>query len=393
MASSCLVEFPLLEDTACPAVAARGEPVRVLHVINGEHYAGAERVQDLLAAGLGPLGFDVAQVCVKPGSFAAMRQAQSVPLHLAPMRNRFDLRPAWKLARLVRQGGFRLIHSHSVRTALVGSLAAAMTGVPLVHHLHSPTDCDSTRGWQDRMNAWAERLGVRRAAAVLAVSASLGEYAERQGYAAEKVTVVPNGVPRRRPVPMREPAKQTWTLGMVALFRPRKGIEVLLRAMARLRSDGLAVRLRAVGDFESAEYGRQVKCLSEQLGLTGAIDWLGFQRDVDAQLAEMDLFVLPSLFGEGLPMVLLEAMSAGLPIVSTRVEGIPEAVRHGREGLLATPGDPLDLAGAIALVVRGQVDWRVLRAACLARHAERYSETRMTADVAAVYRRVLSGKI
>ena len=56
--------------------------IRVLHVINGEHYAGAERVQDLLAAGLGPLGFDVAQVCVKPGSFAAMRQAQSIPLHL-----------------------------------------------------------------------------------------------------------------------------------------------------------------------------------------------------------------------------------------------------------------------------------------------------------------------
>ena len=305
------------------------------------------------------------------------------------MRNRFDLWPALKVARLVRQGGFRLIHSHSVRTALVGSLAAAMTGVPLVHHLHSPTDRDSNRRWQDRVNAWAERLGVRRAAAVLAVSASLGEFARRQGYAAEKITVVPNGVPRRRPVPAREPTKQTWTLGMVALFRPRKGIEVLLRAMARLRSDGLAVRLRAVGDFETAEYGRQVRRLSEQLGLTGTIDWIGFQRDVDAQLAEMDLFVLPSLFGEGLPMVLLEAMSAGLPIVSTRVEGIPEAVRDGREGLLATPGDPADLAGAIARVVSGQVDWHALRASCLERHAERYSETRMAADVAAVYRRVL----
>ena len=177
---------------------------------------------------------------------------------------------------------------------------------------------------------------------------------------------------------------------MVALIRPRKGIEVLLRAMARLRADGLAVRLRAVGDFETAEYGRQVKRLSEQLGLTGTIDWIGFQRDMDAQLAEMDLFVLPSLFGEGLPMVLLEAMSAGLPIVSTRVEGIPEAVRDGREGLLATPGDPADLARAIARVVSGQVDWHVLRASCLERHAERYSETRMAADVAAVYRRVLA---
>ncbi len=107
---------------------------------------------------------------------------------------------------------------------------------------------------------------------------------------------------------------------------------------------------------------------------TDAIDWVGFQRDIDSQLAQMDLLVLPSLFGEGLPMVLLEAMSAGLPVVAADVEGIPEAVRDGREGLLVPPGDPQELAGAIGRVVGGQVDWPALRAACLARHAERFSE-------------------
>ena len=124
-----------------------------------------------------------------------------------------------------------------------------------------------------------------------------------------------------------------------------------------LRSQGMPVRLRAVGDFETAEYRRQVVRLGEDLGLAGAVDWVGFQRDVDSQLAQMDLFVLPSLFGEGLPMVLLEAMSAGLPVISTRVEGIPEAVRDGREGLLAEPGDANELAAAIGRVVCGQVDW------------------------------------
>ena len=176
---------------------------------------------------------------------------------------------------------------------------------------------------------------------------------------------------------------------MVALFRPRKGIEVLLQAIALLRSQGQSVHLRAVGDFETAEYGHTVHALANQLGLSGAIDWVGFRRDIDPELAQMDLFVLPSLFGEGLPMVLLEAMSAGLPIVSTRVEGIPEAVRDGREGLLAAPGDPADLARAIARVVEGEADWYAMRAACLQRHAERFSDVRMAADVAAVYRRVL----
>ena len=259
----------------------------------------------------------------------------------------------------------------------------------MVHHIHSPTSRDSTRPWQDRLNALAERLALRRSAALIAVSASLGEYAKRQGYAAERIAVIPNGVPHRRPVPSRNAKKGDWTLGVVALFRPRKGIEVLLRATAMLRAQGMSVRLRAVGDFETAEYRRQVVRLGEDLGLADAVDWVGFQRDVDSQLAQMDLFVLPSLFGEGLPMVLLEAMSAGLPIVSTRVEGIPEAVRDGREGLLAEPGDANELAAAIGRVVCGQVDWHTLRTACLERHAERFSEARMAADVAAVYRSVL----
>ena len=391
MTSSCVIDSPLLQDSAAVASPCAAATVRVLHVINGEHFAGAERVQDLLAAGLGPLGFDVSQACLKPGQFAAMRQAQSIPLHEVPMRNRFDLRPALKLARLVREGGFGLIHSHSVRAALVAGLASKLTGVPLVHHIHSPTDHDSTHPWRDRMNAWAERLGLRQASGLIAVSASLGQYARRQGYAAEKVSLVPNGVPARQPIPARDATAAAWTLGMVALFRPRKGIEVLLHALALLRSQGMAVRLRAVGDFESASYGLTVKQLGRQLGLTEAIDWIGFQRDIDSQLASMDLLVLPSLFGEGLPMVLLEAMSAGLPVVASAVEGIPEAVRDGREGLLVPPNDPGQLAAAIGRVAGGQIDWHALRAACLRRHAERFSQSRMAADVAAVYRRVLAG--
>ncbi len=388
--SSCLVENPLVQDAAAPADASSNATVRVLHVINGEHYAGAERVQDLLAGGLGPLGFDVVQACLKPGQFAAERQFRSIPLHELPMRGRFDLRPALRLARLIQQDRIGLLHSHSVRGALVAGLASKLTGVPLVHHLHSPTRHDSTNSWQDRMSAWAERVGLQRASALIAVSASLGQYARQQGYAAEKIVVVPNGVPPRPPIRPREAAQQTWTLGMIALFRPRKGIEILLEAMALLRSQGLNVRLRAVGDFQSPHYGDQVKQLAGRLGLADAIDWVGFQRDIDSQLAGMDLLVLPSLFGEGLPMVLLEAMSAGLPVVATRVEGIPEAVRHGREGLLVPPGNAEQLARAISRIAAGQVNWHSLRSACLARHAERFSALRMATDVAAVYRRVLT---
>ena len=79
-----------------------------------------------------------------------------------------------------------------------------------------------------------------------------------------------------------------------------------------------------------------------------------FPSDVPAELGAMDLLVLPSLFGEGLPMVVLEAMAAGVPVVATRVEGVPEAIGDGVNGVLAAAGHAADLARAIARVVRGE---------------------------------------
>src|SRR5438552_1529894 len=81
---------------------------RVLHVINGEDYSGAERVQDLLALRLPEHGFEVSFACVKPGRFEACRQSRQSHLYELPMRHRFDLAPVWSLARLIRREGFVL---------------------------------------------------------------------------------------------------------------------------------------------------------------------------------------------------------------------------------------------------------------------------------------------
>ncbi|MGA2033048.1 MAG: glycosyltransferase [Thermoguttaceae bacterium] len=389
MASAALETTPISRPTA----ESPPKTVRVLHVINGEHYAGAERVQDLLSLHLAEHGFEVGLACLKPGSFVAMRQARHVPLYPLPMKGRFDLSVVWKLVRIIRKEHYELIHSHTPRSALVAALASAITGVHLVHHVHSPTQCDTERPWQNRINTLVERLGLQRASAVIAVSDSLGRLVRGRKCAAGKVHVVPNGVAARPPVPLRNPEKTEWTLGVMALLRPRKGLETMLDALARLRRQGFPVRLRAVGAFESPQYRERILHLSEKLGLTPAIDWTGFARDIDRELAQMDLFVLPSLCGEGLPMVILEAMSAGLPVVATRVEGIPEALRDGLEGLIVEPNDPRDLARAIAQIITGVVDVARLRAAALRRHAERFSAARMAADVAKIYRHVLDSAV
>jgi glycosyltransferase involved in cell wall biosynthesis len=159
--------------------------------------------------------------------------------------------------------------------------------------------------------------------------------------------------------------------------------------LAALREQGLSVRFRVVGPFETPAYEQEVKALAGRLGLRDAVDWVGFTRDVDGELARMDLFALPSLFGEGTPLVLFEAMAAGVPVVSTRVEGIPEIIRDGQDGLLVEPGDPAALAAAIARIIRGEADWQAMRNSALARHRENFSDTALAAGIAAVYRRVL----
>ena len=361
----------------------------MLHVINGEHYAGAERVQDLLAKHLPAYGFRVGLACVKLDLFDELRESRDAPLYDVRMRTKFDLWAAVKIARIVRTEDYRLIHGHTVRTALIGGIAAAMAGVPMVYHVHSPTGHNTTHRLADWINGHVERLSLRRASRVIAVSQALAEHMAREGFDPARIRVVPNGVPAVANVPDRARPGGCWTLGVAALMRPRKGIEVLLDAMALLRQRGIAVRLRAVGAFESPKYAAQLAARVEQLGLAEHVAWTGFTRDVVDELSKMDLFVLPSLFGEGLPMVVLEAMAAGVPVVATRVAGVPEAIRHGQDGVLANPGDAEDLARAIADVIQGNYDWSAMRQSALERHAAQFSDRAMAAGVAAVYRELL----
>jgi glycosyltransferase involved in cell wall biosynthesis len=382
------------EDVVAELVTGVAKTIvaRVLHVVNGEHYAGAERVQDLLAARLPDYGFPVGLACVKPDRFPKLCRARRAAMFLTSMRGRWDLRPAWQLARLVRRQGYRVLHAHTPRTALLGGLASRLAGVPLVYHLHSPAREDSTRAWRDRFNAMVERAGLLRAAAIVAVSESLAAHARQHGFPAELVHVVPNGVPCRAAVGPRSARTGDWILGTVALFRPRKGIEVLLEALALLRAQGLPVRLLAVGAFEDSAYEKHVRARAVQLDVAGAVDWAGFSADVDAYWGRMDLFVLPSLFGEGMPMVLLEAMAAGLPVVASQTDGITDVVRDGEEGLLVEPGRPVLLARAIHCVLQGQIDRLRMGIKARRRQAERFSDRSMAAGVAEIYRRVLEGK-
>ena len=105
MATATLPEPAVTPSPRHPVTPSPRRTVRVLHVINGEHYAGAERVQDLLAGELGRFGFEVGLACIKPDQFPQMRQARGAPLYELPMRHKFDLRPVRELVQIVLRSG------------------------------------------------------------------------------------------------------------------------------------------------------------------------------------------------------------------------------------------------------------------------------------------------
>ncbi len=367
-------------------VATQTATTRVLHLINGEHFAGAERVQDLLAMALPQFGFEAGFACVKADKFPDVRRSE-VPLYELEMRNKLDVFCYRKVAKLIRDQDYKIIHAHTPRSLMIGSLAARSTGCPLVYHVHSPTARDSDRGIANWFNTRIESWSLRQVDRMICVSSSLMGYMAELGHPSVKLTVVSNGVAVIDDLPHRDPPSHdsTWTIGTMALFRPRKGVEVLLESLASLKQRGVKVHLRAVGTFETPEYEAEVMAHVDRLGIADMITWTGFQTNVNEQIRQMDLFVLPSLYGEGLPMVVLESMANAVPVVASNVEGIPEAVRDGVDGLIFEAGSADDLAAKIESMVGDTERWAQMSQSAYVRQRTCLSDISMAEGTSEVY--------
>ena len=365
---------------------------KVLHIINGEHYSGAERVQDLLAMALPAEGYEVGFACVKPVVFPEKRHYKDAPIFECPMKNKFDITAARKIAQVATENGYELLHAHTPRTVMLARLASKRSGIPYIYHVHSPTSRDSTRGLINKLNQWIENWSIKKAEKLITVSNSLSDHLQSMGIQRDRICVVPNGVPVSEKSKQFEPNQKTNVIGSVALFRPRKGIEILIEAMSLLKDRNIGINLRAVGPFETPEYEKDIHQLADRLKVSDQINWVGFTSDVESELLQMDLFVLPSLFGEGLPMVVLEAMACGVPVIGTKVEGIPEALRDGQDGLLAEAADAADLAKKIEEAFADQNRLMKMGQNAQQRQRDRFSEKSMAKGVAEAYNSVFAEK-
>jgi glycosyltransferase involved in cell wall biosynthesis len=254
----------------------------------------------------------------------------------------------YRLARLLRARNPDVIEAYGFRAAMTARAAIALSGrrprlLVGVRGLHiiEAEDPDEPR---TRAVLGVERVLARLTSGYDANSDGAREFLVAKGFPSAKFTVIPNGVEQLRPepAPPREPHGPVKLL-CVARFVPRKQQQVLLRALASLGDLDLVCGFVGDGPQRPA-----MERLAQSLGLNGTARFGGSQprSEVMQMLLESDIFVLCSLW-EGLPGSVLEAMSAGVAVIGTDVNGTRELIEHDRTGLLVPPGDDEALAGAI----------------------------------------------
>lgn len=300
-----------------------------------------------LAPAVAAAGVDVEVVCASD-EVKGWFEDLGVRATAAPIDDKLDLRGASALWPLLAKAD--VVHTHDRRAGLFGRLTGRAHGARVVHTLHGlpeelvpqfgnpgasppPGTSRARLAWVVGVVLRAERL-LARLGTTVAPSAAMARFLVQHGFPERRVEVIPYGI-ETQDVSPRVEGSGPLVVGTAANLEYWKGVDVLIEAAAAAQAP---VRLEI--------YGRgSLRPELERLAVDRSVDarFNGFEPDVRSRLPSLDVFALPSR-GDNLPVSILEAMSVGLPVVATRVGGIPELVADGETGFLVDADDPAGLA-------------------------------------------------
>lgn len=368
-------------------------PRTVAHVVSSFGVGGTERQLVTLLRALDRRRWQPRIICFRKigGFLGAVQETGVDPIEVPLGASLLRPQTAFSVARVaaeLRACGASLVHCHDVYAALLGVPAARLLGIPVIasrrdlgHHV-------------TRIQRPALNLAFRSATVVLTNAATVASQLERdEKIRAGQIAIVPNGLDVRAfdeaarhlaaPAPLGDGGPTT-VLTVARMTYPAKGHDDILRAaaMVRRRAD---VRFVLVGDGPRETALRK---LTGELGLDGAVVFLGRRDDVPALLTRADVVCHPSRM-EGLPNAVMEAMAAARPIVATAVGGTPELVQHGKHGLLVPPERPEELAAAILELVADPARGARLGAAARARVEESFGVDALVARIDRLYENLI----
>ena len=373
--------------------------LRVTHVVLSLDCGGLERiVLDLARSGPG-LGQEVSVICLERlGTLAPQVEGAGSRVVALGKRPGLDPETTGRVAAALRYLRPDVVHTHQIGALYYAGPAAQDEGVPLVVHTEHINQVAKHRGLRDRLRMrilwWRAGRYARRFCCVSEDIAS-----EVCGYGAVprgKVRVVRNGIDTMKfrgrgdgavraslGIPADAPV-----VGTIGRLNEVKCQDLLIRSFGRVREQSPAAHLLLVGDGPSRD---DLRALVEDLGLRDRVHFAGYQAEPERFLKAMDVFALASR-AEGLPLAILEAWAAGLPVVATRVGGIPLVVEHGRTGLLAESGDEEALADHLRRLLSDPGLRRRLGESGRERAEADFDTRRMAGDYHRHYLELLAGK-
>jgi glycosyltransferase involved in cell wall biosynthesis len=314
-------------------------------------------------------------------------EAKGCLVFLAPTQHRINPLITLWLVRSFRDHHVQLAHLHLPRAGFYGRLAAGILHLPVLYTEHSLWE---NHGALSRLlNKSTYFFNTHAVAVSDAVMTSIRRHSH---YPTSRLTRIHNGIlpshdltPAHR-IDLRQDLglpRDALIVGTIANIHPRKGLTYLLHAVSDLLKEFPALHWVTIGRDDGAWHTLQH--LATHLGIAHHVHWLGYRSDARRLLAAFDIFVLPSLF-EGLSIALIEAMDAGLPIVTTRVGGNPELIMHGQTGLLVEPGEVEELTRAIRILLTDPGASRRMGTAAQVRMRTEFTTTRMAKKYADLYR-------
>jgi glycosyltransferase involved in cell wall biosynthesis len=315
--------------------------MRILEIVSGRDACGATVHTLQIARGLHQRGNEL-YLLGRPGAWVLQQAREAgIPVLESELR-RLPLHDLRTIARFCRERQIEVILAHMSRANNFAVWLSRLTGIPAVLRAHAHT----------------LHFHWRMADHILAVSEQTRRYHMRYNRVpSHKISTVHGFIePERLSLSdknIRQQVRQelglspdAFVVGVVGNIIPRKGQLYLIRALPPVVREVPQLQVWLVGQVHPPRYGEQVQREIARLGLEPYVRWLGVRTDVPRLLMAMDLYALPTL-NDMLPMALLEAMWMGLPILSTQVGGIPEAVRDGIEGWLVPPRDSAALTAAL----------------------------------------------
>ncbi len=334
--------------------------MKVLHLISSSGFFGAENVTLNLLNSLKDNQSDPRLLCIKnsgkPDPAVYLEAGKrGISTGVITCKKRFDMAAINRIKDFIRENNIDVVHSHGYKSNLYGMIASRMAHVPIVTTLHGWMAED----YKARFYEMLDKLLIRRMDHVVSVSPATDVRTEGRGLLrrlpsarllamteSDKFSFIPNGVDTDKFDPSVDGpdfraifgADNALVIGTVGRMGPEKGHLYLLMAFKEVSSMVPEARLLMVGGGDMEEI---LQRKAEELGIIDKVEFMGNQYDMAAAYRTMDIFVLPSLI-EGTPMVLLEAMSMGLPVIASNVGGIPHVIAEG-EGILVPPRDTTGL--------------------------------------------------